>query len=307
MTYSWPLFWRFYALAILVTVVVMAAVALGGHAAVLTEFWVYLEREQTYPNVFSIAHFGLSENPAAFLILLFAAAPTLAALFFAARAGSASLANLMARMRPVGPEYTRAPVKRVYALLFLSYALILAVYLAVTGAHGGTEALSLTLDKLGNSWPLILALCAIAPFMDEGGLLEELGWRGFAWPALQALLSSPLKAALLLGTLWWAWHLPRDLPGLLAGADPGTFLLQQSLFLLLCLAESIICGYLVNLCGGSVLPAILVHGGSNVWSKAASTEMYALTGIDVRTAILVVAALAILALCGRALGRQTPP
>jgi hypothetical protein len=81
---------------------------------------------------------------------------------------------------------------------------------------------------------------------------------------------------------------------------------QQAWFLALCVAETIVCVYLVNLCGGSVLPAIIVHGGSNVWSKAVSSEMWQLTGVDVRTWIMLVAAVIIVALVGSSLGRQVP-
>jgi membrane protease YdiL (CAAX protease family) len=40
-----------------------------------------------------------------------------------------------------------------------------------------------------------------------GPLFEEPGWRGFALPRLEAQFG-PLPAALLLGTIWAAWHLP---------------------------------------------------------------------------------------------------
>jgi AcrR family transcriptional regulator len=51
-------------------------------------------------------------------------------------------------------------------------------------------------------WPLII-LGALA----LGPLGEELGWRGFALPRLLDLMPA-LPASLLLGVVWWAWHLP---------------------------------------------------------------------------------------------------
>ena len=42
---------------------------------------------------------------------------------------------------------------------------------------------------------------------DGGGLMEELGWRGFALPRLQKKFS-PLFASIILGTIWALWHIP---------------------------------------------------------------------------------------------------
>lgn len=40
-----------------------------------------------------------------------------------------------------------------------------------------------------------------------GPISEEPGWRGYALDRLQAC-HSPLVASLILGVVWWAWHLP---------------------------------------------------------------------------------------------------
>jgi CAAX protease family protein len=44
-------------------------------------------------------------------------------------------------------------------------------------------------------------------FGVPAGILEEIGWMGFAFPKLTAH-RKPLSAALLLGLLWSLWHLP---------------------------------------------------------------------------------------------------
>jgi CAAX protease family protein len=44
-------------------------------------------------------------------------------------------------------------------------------------------------------------------FAIPAGLLEEIGWMGFAFPKLHARRST-LAAAILLGMLWSLWHLP---------------------------------------------------------------------------------------------------
>ncbi|MEM6583751.1 MAG: CPBP family glutamic-type intramembrane protease, partial [Pseudomonadota bacterium] len=293
--------------AVGIAVFVMLVVVLGGYTAILPELSAFFEREPAYPNIVSIATFSLTVNAAGWLILLFAAAPSIAAVLVILTSKTFSARNFFARLLPVGPDYTSAPVRAVYLAIFGVYGLVLALYLGVTVFNGAEELISRTWGTLGGSWPLIVAWCVIAPCMDEGGMLEELGWRGFAWPALQALLSSPLKAAMVLGVLWWAWHLPREISALTGQIDVFTWAWHQSVFLLLCLAESVICGYLVNLCGGSVLPAVLVHGGSNVWSKAAAAEMNGLFGgVDVRLLILLCIAAWILYVSGSRLGRQQP-
>ncbi len=52
------------------------------------------------------------------------------------------------------------------------------------------------------AWVLALLMPAVAYSIGE-----EVGWRGFALPRLQARFR-PLPAALVLGVVWVAWHLP---------------------------------------------------------------------------------------------------
>jgi membrane protease YdiL (CAAX protease family) len=53
----------------------------------------------------------------------------------------------------------------------------------------------------------VAALIANAIFLLIATLGEEIGWRGVALPELQKKYS-PLKASLILGLLWSAWHIP---------------------------------------------------------------------------------------------------
>src|SRR5579864_9388596 len=59
-------------------------------------------------------------------------------------------------------------------------------------------------------------------FGIPAGFFEEIGWTGFAFPKMQARFGT-LKAGVLLGLLWSAWHLP--VIDFLGAASPhGTYL-----------------------------------------------------------------------------------
>ena len=113
-------------------------------------------------------------------------------------------------------------------------------------------------------YQLITALL-ISAFLDQGAILEELGWRGFAVPELQEKGMNPLKAAVLIGVCWGLWHLPRDITtGVIdrLGIISYLFLFLPS-FLLGTISVSIIASNYMNKMGGSVIPAIVIHGLTN--------------------------------------------
>jgi membrane protease YdiL (CAAX protease family) len=100
-------------------------------------------------------------------------------------------------------------------------------------------------------------LPALGLWLLTFGLGEELGWRGFALPRLQATFSA-YTASLLLGVVWAGWHLPaffyRDTyiaMGLLAGFP---------MLLISILAASVTLTWLYNGTGGSLLMVVLFHG-----------------------------------------------
>jgi len=87
---------------------------------------------------------------------------------------------------------------------------------------------------------------------------EEVGWRGFALPRMQARHSA-LKASLVLGILWGSWHLPLWLTGT-AGHPISLFVP----FVLAVIATSVICTWLYNNTGGSLLIIVLYHAAINL-------------------------------------------
>jgi hypothetical protein len=167
---------------------------------------------------------------------------------------------------------------------------------------------SKVLDLLGGSVPMIGLWLVIGPLLDEGGFCEELGWRGYGLPLLVDRLRSPWIATLVLGALWWLWHFPREIPNLLSPQNLRVWAFYQVLFLVLCLALSVVISRYFFRTGGSALPGLLIHGFTNVWSKALGAPINTALDTDVRTWLVIALAIVVLlATRGRLGWRQDLP
>lgn len=92
-----------------------------------------------------------------------------------------------------------------------------------------------------------------------GPLGEELGWRGFLLPEFQKKFSN-LKSAIIIGIIWFVWHIPlfwAPFGTLVSGGPLSLIPLLTYFLMLICL--SIIVSWLVINSRGSVLIAILFH------------------------------------------------
>ncbi len=141
--------------------------------------------------------------------------------------------------------------------LVLSFLAPLAVLTLAAGTHmalGGSVPPSPAASHTG----LFVANFFLV-FMVGGPLGEELGWRGFALPALQERLGWR-AASLALGAVWGVWHLP-----LFFVADSTQSNGSISLFFVLIVATSVFYSWLYNRSNGSVLPALVLHTASNSW------------------------------------------
>ncbi len=286
----------YYVLALAIAMAVMAVSVIWPNAPdVIGGLRAFMQRERQTASLVSIIGFAVREQPLAWLIVVFAAAPTLSALMVSVALGGGELARLLRRLRPwQAPEHL-APALRFYGLWFTLSGLVMAWYYWQGSRHGTAEALAFREAALGGSPVVIAAGLFLGPFLDEGGTLEELGWRGFGLPVLLERLGSPLRASVVLGTIWMLWHLPREIPGLLAGVPLVPFLKGQGAFLVLTVSLSVLSTYGFLETGGSVIPAVVIHGGSNVWSKALAAPLYPAVSwaVEPRTAIITLLAIAV--------------
>jgi membrane protease YdiL (CAAX protease family) len=254
-------------------------------------------------NLWVVVRLCLAE-PTLWLLVLGSAVPSLAALIVCCWSGPAQIRRLLTRFRPVGNGTPWRDALPSYGVLTAVLPpCLLAVY-ALRSLLPGPEYS----QPAGIFGPALAASLLTAAFLDQGAVLEELGWRGYALPELQAGLLSPLGAAVLVGVGWGLWHVPRDV---VAGVIDRLGLLQYLLLFLPAFVSgtvtmSIIAAYFVNRSGGSVIPAIMVHGLGNdaVGLSGVAAMDVALTPYHQATKVLPFAVLAacIVALSGRRLG-----
>jgi membrane protease YdiL (CAAX protease family) len=222
--------------------------------------------------------------------------------------GKAVVMALLGAYLPVRGDVSWRQALRLYGLL----ALVLVSLAAASMLYDALFHGALRLPQLAHIWgltdvQLFTVGWALALFTNQGGLLEELGWRGYAWPVLVRKLGRPLPAALLLGVAWALWHLPREIVPILSGQfDPLGLLLDQIRFIAMCVGMTLVAVVFVNLSGGSVWPAIFIHGFFNFHALGFATGNNGVRGVGTLEPALMWAGVGLLTLllAGRDLGWQ---
>ncbi len=176
-------------------------------------------------------------------------APGLAALVVCALAtGKASVRTLV---RPI--RYWRVGVGW-YAFVVLFPAVQWLTALGIDRLLGRTYTLgpSPVLAVLGPEAAALLPFVVVFAFPNALG--EELGWRGFALPKLQARHSA-LTASIVLGLFWGFWHIPAWIAQEQIPPAPLPILVQTTSTI----PAAILFTWVYNNTGGSLLPVWLFH------------------------------------------------
>ncbi len=180
----------------------------------------------------------------------------------------------------------------------LGPAVFLAIALAIAAAVGQAPDAS-AFGRYSGLPALGVVLVALLVVLLNG-YGEEVGWRGFALPAIQRRVGAR-RAALIVAGLWALWHLP-------------FFFLQASYrsfgpptlvgFLIGIAAGSIVLTWIYNGTGGSILAVVVWHG---VYNMAAATAASSGMIAAVVSALVIVQAIVLLRLDHRAERSGGPP
>ena len=183
----------------------------------------------------------------------------------------------------------RVPVSWWCVVLFLPPAVtILGILLGAlfTGAPIESTGL-LNTNTVASITVFYLLLMLLAP------VLEEIAWRGYGQDALQNRFR-PAAASLVLGLLWWAWHLPLFFMVDTYQSQLGLFTTQSLEFLVWCIAATFIMTWIYNGTRGSILAAIVFHFTMNLSNELLLTTLpaeIARSAIHVTLAVFLFAVL----------------
>jgi len=161
--------------------------------------------------------------------------------------GRAGLRSLLSRVL----RWRAAPIWYAVALLGP-----LVLTLGAIGLHVALGGQPPSLGSLIGVLPMVLI--AFVFMMIFVALGEEVGWRGYALPALQARYGA-LTSSVILGGMWGLWHLP-----LFFNPSAGSYSdLPFGLWLAYLIPFAVLITWVFNSTGGSVLMAMFVHAVTN--------------------------------------------
>jgi uncharacterized protein len=157
-------------------------------------------------------------------------------------------------------DFSRIGLSRTLWILVIFPVIVLAS-IAIATLFGADPH---NFSQLNNliAQPLLLAAVLVMGLIT-GPISEELGWRGFALDILQSRWGV-LLSSLILGLVWWGWHLPLFFIVGTPQYRMGIGTIEFWFFLVNILPLSLIMTWFYNQTRRSILSAILLHYGFNV-------------------------------------------
>jgi membrane protease YdiL (CAAX protease family) len=199
--------------------------------------------------------------------------------------GRGAIRKLLGRLLPwrVNPLW--------YLVVFLGPAALVGGAVALNTLIGG-PALSLGMPLLG------VAVYLAFHIFPGSALGEEIGWRGYVLPRLQARMSA-LSASLILAPIWALWHLPLWVAGWLHG-DPFRTPSLYAAFVASAFALSVILTWVYNSTGGSLLMVVLLHATVNLPQTLAIDDLGSRATVPVLLywGLMIVAAIVVVIVAG---------
>jgi uncharacterized protein len=169
-----------------------------------------------------------------------------------------------------------------YFVALLLPVIISAVGIALLGLLGQPLPPFPRTEPLPELLPLLVTTF-LATLLYGGPLGEEVGWRGFALPRLQARYS-PLVASLLLSVVWGLWHIPLHLQGVYQGIFPDG-LPGILLRIVITIPTTILFTWFYNRTQGNLWLVVLLHTAVN---NAAGFWLPVTLGVYVAMLIMMV-------------------
>lgn len=298
----------FYVIALLIGI--LSQVLRAVHATPVAAMFQDMAAQHMHQNLIT-GFWVIPKYRGAYTFFLFPAAPMIAALIVTGLAyGRTGYAELFSRVLP-----WRAPVPWRQAVLvllvcWLVFFAVAGMMWTATALYGPPNAFADTLARFGGTPAAINLILFASLLISTGPVLEELGWRGFVLPHLLRRFD-PLTAAIVLGSLWWFWHFPRDVPTLLSGS-PGavmSIVTKQLVIIPGFIAGTIIAVFLCNKLGGSLWGGVMAHAIHNEWSGNVTIDWapHVLgSAWRVTDVIEMIVALLLVIVFGRNLGADTP-
>lgn len=209
-----------------------------------------------------------------------------------------TLAAVIVARKTEGKEAVRALFSKLliarvglrwYLFAIFGLAVIYAVTVVLYNAFSGAPALSMLSERMSSFSPLQLMLNFVPMFIVIGIVNgEELAWRGFALPRLQARYNA-LTSSLILGVIWTVFHLPLFFT--LTGSSQVD--MNFVTFLISTTALTVLYTWMYNNTRGSVLMAYLFHAAANTWTQVFPIDHGSALVGNISIALLVLVAVVV--------------